>query len=85
MDNHAMLILSDSENESDHEETPDLDKNIFIEPNIVESSDNSDEEESTVLLSREPTVRVFKSVECPMEAEYNANGSRKENADGCCI
>jgi hypothetical protein len=33
-----MLTLSDSENESDDEEIPDLSKNILIEPDIVESS-----------------------------------------------
>jgi hypothetical protein len=40
--------LSDSENESDDEETPDLGKNIFIEPDIVESSDDSDGEETLI-------------------------------------
>ena len=49
-DDRAMLTLPDSENESDNEEIPDLGKNIFIEPNIVESSDDNVGEE-TVLLS----------------------------------
>ena len=34
----AMLTLSDSENESDDEEIPDVGKHIFIESDIVESS-----------------------------------------------
>ena len=34
----AMLTLSDSKNESDDEEIPDLGKNLFIEPDIIESS-----------------------------------------------
>jgi hypothetical protein len=50
-DDHAMLNLSDSENESDNEEIPDLGQNILIEPDIVESSNDSDGEE-TVSLSR---------------------------------
>ena len=33
--------LSDSENESDNEEIPDLGKDMFIEPDIVEASDDS--------------------------------------------
>ena len=34
--------LSDCENESDDEEIHDLHKNILIEPDIVESSDDTD-------------------------------------------
>ncbi|XP_064862496.1 uncharacterized protein LOC135563592 [Oncorhynchus nerka] len=52
-DDRAMLTLSDSENESDDEEIPDLGKNIFIEEDIVESSDAvmGKKRRSTVLLS----------------------------------
>jgi hypothetical protein len=37
-DDCAMLTLSDSENESDDEEIPDLGKNMLIEPDVVDSS-----------------------------------------------
>ena len=36
-------MLTDSENESDDEQIPDLGKNIWIEPDIVESSDDGEE------------------------------------------
>ena len=40
-DNLATLTLPDFENESDNEEIPHLGKNIFIEPDIVESSETA--------------------------------------------
>ena len=67
-----MLTFSDSENESDDEENPDLGKNIFIESYIVELSDYSDGEETAInsVAVTEEVDRVLKSVECPVEAEY---------------
>jgi hypothetical protein len=50
-DKSAMLTLSDSENESDNEEIPDLGQITLIEPDIVGSSDDNGGEE-TVSLSR---------------------------------
>jgi hypothetical protein len=35
------LCHADSENESDNEEIPDLGKKNFIEPDVVQSSDNN--------------------------------------------
>ena len=58
-----MLTLSDSENESDNEEIPDLDKNILIEPDIVESSETAIN-----------NVVVTEEVECPVVAEYDCYG-----------
>ena len=60
-DDRAMLTLSDSENESDDEEIPDL-GNIFIAPDIVESSDDSDGEETAInsIVLTEKVDRVLK-------------------------
>jgi hypothetical protein len=78
-DNRTMLTLSESENESNNEEFPDLGKIIFIEKDIVESSDDSDGEE-TVINSvgvTEEVDRVLKSVECLVEEE-NVKGRSRE-------
>jgi hypothetical protein len=71
----VMLTLSDSENESYDEEIPDLGKNILIEPDIVDSSDDSDGEEMATnsFVVMEEVDRVLKSVEYLMEAEYDCN------------
>ena len=59
-------------NESDNEEITDLCKNILIERYIVESSDDSDGEETAInsVVVIDKVDRVLKSVECPVEAEY---------------
>ena len=55
-EDRAMLTLSDSENESDDEEIPDLGKNIFI--------DDSDGEETVInsVVVMEEVDRYLKSV-----------------------
>ena len=58
--------VSGSENESDDKEIPDLGKNIFTEPDIVGSSDDSDGEETAL---NSVVDRVLKSMECSVEAE----------------
>ena len=78
-------LLSDSENESDDEVIPDLD-NIFIEEDIVESSDESDREETGInsVVVTEEVDRVLKSVECVVEAEYDKEMNRILTFDCKC-
>ena len=69
-DARAMLTLSDSENESDDEEIPDLGKNILIEEDIsLLMTVMGKKRRSTVLLSQKKLTRVLKSVECLVEAK----------------